>query len=308
MDLNNFFANQVKPPALAAGEARTKLDAYKAQLPGTLLSFGFVDLDSMVRMLPANIYLVAARPGTGKTAFMKQVCGNVAESLPQEYAIVIFSAEMDAASLLLREACGREKLSYWKMVQGKLSADEYARLDRRLQSLGQGRIYIDDTPSPTVEHMVQTCQEVQDIGYKIGLIAFDYLGLAGEFDASESRRMQKISRGLASLAKQFDCPVLALHQTNRDAERDSDVGMRHLMSGGEQDATAILILERNEEVTGCINVHIVKHRHGPSGKMVSLFWDAQQMRFGDLAGVGRNHLDTGELELLPPPHHQYNYD
>lgn len=309
-ELSGFFANRVKTPSYAAGEARTELEQYKRQEPGVIVRFGFKDLDQEMVMVRGGTYLVAGRPGGGKTAFMKQVCGNVAATLPEERAIVILSAEMSAANLLHREACGREKLSYFKMIQGQLSEEEYARLDSRLQEMGKGRIYIDDTPAPTLEHMIDTLMEVEQVAGQVGFVAFDYLGLAGELDTgSEVRRIHKVSKGLAGIARRFNCPVLVLHQSNRGQEKADDIMMSHLMSGGEQEASGIIILDTPEDTLNCMNLHIVKNRHGPSGKMVSLYWNKEQMRFNNMAGVGRNHLDTGTMELLPPPHVQYNvYD
>lgn len=298
MDLNAFFENSVKPPAIVAGEARNALKRYKRQDPGLIVPFGFPPLDDEMSMVAGNLYLVVARPGGGKTAFLKQVCGNAAESLPEEYAIVIFSAEMDAASLTLRDACGREKLSYWKMVKGQLTEEEYARLDRAIVEIGRnGRIYIDDTPAPTLEGMAKALSEVEAVR-PVGMIAFDYLQLAGEFDSSEAKRTQKISRGLAALSKRFNCPVLALHQANREAERDEKLSMRHLMSGGEQDASGIIILEPNEDVLNGMNFHIVKHRHGPSNKTVILGWKPESLRFY-VPKLVSTDLNTGKETPLP---------
>src|SRR5690606_25530434 len=160
-----------------------------------------------------------------------------------------------------------------------------ARLDERLANMGSRRVYIDESPAPTLEHMIEQLNALVESGQQIAMVLFDYTELAGEYDRDESRRVNKISRGLAAIAKRFACPVLTLSQLNRDIEARADKtpAMRDLMHGGERDAACILILVRpwsydKSAPRELINGHIVKNRFGKQGD-VTLGFDETSLRF-----------------------------
>lgn len=299
LNLEEFFSTNVMAPGEAAGHALSALEMYRESSPGTVLYFGFPELDEVIAMIRGGYYLLAARPGVGKTAFLMQLVGNLVPQLPDDGVVVLFSAEMDVSSLLLREACGRVGVSYWDMVRGKLGPDDFARVRAALKDGSNSRLFIDQHPAPTLEHMGQQIEVLQEAGKHIGAVLFDYLQLSGEFDGSEKQRVDKISRGLAALAKRFNCQVLALGQTNRKSDDDS-FDLSSLMYGGEQQPTGVMILDRpylrNPDPSlyapNQTDVHVVKHRHGPMGK-VTLIFDAATMRFRS-AVVKRVALGEGE--------------
>lgn len=284
--LEEWLSGNVVGSRVVATMAAAAASRYEHQGPGTTIRFGIPDLDDMIVMLRGCYYLVAARARTGKSAWLMQVADTAMTQLAEtNRVVVIFSAEMDASTLALREACAAEGLSYWRLVQGKLSQDQYQRIHRRLETLGEKRFFLDETSAPSLEHMASQLDALTASGVEIGLICFDYLQLAGEFDKNESQRINKISRGLKSLAKQFDCPVLALGQLNRDIERrkDGQPGLADLAYGGENDPDGVIIIHRPwlldmTRPKEMVEVWVTKHRHGPSGYCVMAF-DEQTMRF-----------------------------
>jgi replicative DNA helicase len=285
-DIDLFFRENLQPSAFAAQRARERLKAlqggtvgFKTQLAG---------LDTYVRLMPGQLLTIAGRSGSGKTAFGMQLVYNVAQQMTQRDdtgLICVFSAEMDGEALMLREACAVEKISFWSVQTGDCKAEEYQRLDRRLSELGDKRIYIDESPAHTLEHITLQLKALFDEGRTISLVLFDYTELAGEFDREESRRVNKITRGLATIAKKFNCPVVTLSQLNRDIEARADKtpNMRDLMHGGERDAACIVILVRpwtydKERPKELVNAYVVKNRFGPQGD-ATLGFNETSLRF-----------------------------
>lgn len=286
LDIDLFFRENLQPSSFAAQRARDRLKALQSGVVG--FTTKLEGLDAYVRLMPGQLLTVAGRSGSGKTAFGMQLVYNVMQQMSQRAdmgMVCIFSAEMDGEALMLREACAIEKISFWRVQTGDCKADEYQRLDRRLEQLGDRRIYIDESPAPTLEHMTEQLKALSDEGKTISLVLFDYTELAGEFDRDESKRVNKITRGLATLAKKFDCPVVTLSQLNRDIESRSEKtpNMRDLMHGGERDAACIVILVRpwsydKKSPRELINAYVVKNRFGPQGE-ATLGFDETSLRF-----------------------------
>lgn len=286
LDIDLFFRENLQPNSFAIQRARERLKALQGGV------FGFTTrldvLDRLVRLMPGQLTTIAGRSGSGKTAFGMQLVYNVVQQMSAREdtgLVCIFSAEMDGEALMLREACAIEKISFWRVQTGDCKAEEYQRLDRRLSQMGDRRIYIDESPAPTLEHMTEQLKALADDGKAISLVLFDYTELAGEFDRDESKRVNKISRGLATLAKKFDCPVVTLSQLNRDIEARADKtpSMRDLMHGGERDAACIVILVRpwsydKSSPRELVNAYVVKNRFGPQGE-ATLGFDETSLRF-----------------------------
>lgn len=285
-DIDLFFRENLQPSAFAAQRARERLKALQAGVLG--FKTRLAGLDKYVRMMPGQLLTVAGRAGVGKTAFGMQLVYNVLQQMEEHRdpgVACIYSAEMDGEALLLREACAVERISYWRVQTGDCRAEEYQRLDQRLAAMGDRRLYIDESPAPTLEHMTLQLKALTDDGRTISLVLFDYTELAGEFDRDESKRVNKISRGLATLAKHFDCPVVTLSQLNRDIENRAEKtpNMRDLMHGGERDAACIVILVRpwmydKSSPRELVNAHVVKNRFGPQGE-ATLGFDETSLRF-----------------------------
>lgn len=286
LDIDLFFRENLQPNAFAIQRARERLKALQGGMVG--FKTHLEGLDTYVRLMPGQLLTIAGRSGSGKTAFGMQLVYNVAQQMTQrgdKGTICVFSAEMDGEALMLREACAVEGISYWRVQTGECKAEEYQRLDRRLTELGDKRVYIDESPAPTLEHITMQLKALADGGKTIALVLFDYTELAGEFDREESRRVNKITRGLATIAKKFDCPVVTLSQLNRDIEARADKtpNMRDLMHGGERDAACIVILVRpwvydKERPKELVNAYVVKNRFGPQGE-ATLGFNETSLRF-----------------------------
>lgn len=286
IDPDTFFRENLVHSHIAASRARERLQHMREGKSG--YSTKLAVLDDYVRLMPGQLTTVAGRSGSGKTAFGMQVVYAVLAQMEERGdpgVICIFSAEMDGESLMLREACAIEKISYWLVQTGGCTKQQYERLDERLTQMGNRRVYIDESSAPTLEHMIEQLKAITDEGDKIAMVLFDYTELAGEYDRDESKRVNKISRGLAAIAKRFACPVLTLSQLNRDIEARADKtpSMRDLMHGGERDAACIVVLVRpwsydKASPRELINCHVVKNRFGKQGD-VTLGFDETSLRF-----------------------------
>lgn len=286
LDIDLFFRENLQPSSFAIQRARERLKALQSGMVGFTTKLD--GLDAYVRLMPGQLLTIAGRSGAGKTAFGMQLIYNVTKQMTERGdmgMICIFSAEMDGEALMLREACAVERISFWRVQTGDCRADEYLCLDERLARMGDKRLYIDESPAPTLEHMTEQLKALTDEGRTISLVLFDYTELAGELDRDESKRVNKITRGLASLAKKFDCPVVTLSQLNRDIESRSEKtpNMRDLMHGGERDAACIVILVRpwsydKSRSRELVNAYVVKNRFGPQGE-ATLGFDETSLRF-----------------------------
>lgn len=240
---------------------------------------GFFDLDRMTAGLqPGDLIVLAARPSMGKTAFALNIAENVAanEGLPA----VVFSMEMGAAQLALRMVGSMGRIDQQHLRTGKLSDDEWGRLSDAVEKLRNVSLFIDETPglSPS-ELRARARRQARQCG-KLGLIVVDYLQLmSGSGGGSEENRatvLGEISRGLKALAKELQCPVIALSQLNRSVETRTDKRpmMSDLRESGaiEQDADVIMFIYRddyyNKETSkepGVAEIIIAKQRNGPVG-------------------------------------------
>lgn len=300
IDPDEFFRQNLVHSNIAASRARERLRHMQEGKAG--YSLKLKSLEDYVRLMPGQLTTIAGRSGSGKTALGMQVVYAVLAQMEERGdpgVICIFSAEMDGESLMLREACAIEKISYWRVQVGECSKTEYATLDRRLENMGNRRVYIDESPAPTLEHMIEQLKALTDEGQRIAMVLFDYTELSGEYDRDESKRVNKISRGLAALAKRFACPVLTLSQLNRDIEARADKtpSMRDLMHGGERDAACIIVLVRpwsydKGAPRELINCYVVKNRFGKQGE-ATLGFDETSLRFYS-ATVARSDLNASE--------------
>jgi len=283
---DEFFRQNLVHSNIAAQRARQRLREMQNGTVG--YSTKLLALEEYVRLMPGQLTIIAGRSGSGKTAFGMQVVYSVLAQMEERGdlgVICVFSAEMDGESLMLREACAIEKISYWRVQSAACDRAEYDRLDERLAHMGNRRVYIDESPAPTLEHMIEQLNSLEENGQEVAMVMFDYTELAGEYDKDESKRVNKISRGLAAIAKRFSCPVLTLSQLNRDIEGRSDKTptMRDLMHGGERDAACIVILVRpwsydKSAPRELVNCHVVKNRFGKQGDS-TLGFDEVSLRF-----------------------------
>ena len=257
---------------------------------------GFVDLDRMTSGLQAgDMVVLAARPSMGKTSFAVNIAEHVAlnEGLP----VAIFSMEMGAAQLAVRIVGSIGRVNQGNLRTGKLSDDEWPRLTEAIERLRTVSLHIDETPGLSPTELRANARRLARQCGKLGLIVVDYLQLmsgSGSAASSDNRATElgEISRGLKMLAKELQCPVIALSQLNRSVEQRTDKRpmMSDLRESGaiEQDADIIMFIYRDDyynkdsKEPNVAEVIIGKQRNGPTGT-VKLFFQKNQTRFENLA-------------------------
>lgn len=297
MDASAFFNENLLPWSFGIKEAARQIEGV---LDGRPIGYrsGWANLDKMLRIVPGELTLIGARAGTGKTAFGMQLAENVMKQMianGDEGLVVVFSAEMSSSALAKRTACGLAGVPVWRVDNGDITRDEGRRILDMLKTLEAWPFVVDQTTAPTLEHMIEQMQVYAEEA-TIRLVLFDYMELAGEFAKEESLRVAKIGRGLHSLARKFNCPVVALSQLNRDIERRAKKKpmLSDLMHGGEREPDRVVMLVRpalldESEDDRIVNVYLVKNRNAPLGETVLLF-DAPNMRFQS-AQVTRTELN-----------------
>ncbi|WP_144325912.1 replicative DNA helicase [Tepidimonas aquatica] len=185
---------------------------------------GFIDLDRMTAGLqPGDLIIIAARPSMGKTAFAINIAEHVAlhEGLP----VAVFSMEMGAAQLAVRVVGSIGRINQSHLRTGKLAPDEWPRLTEAIEKLRHVSLYIDETPGLTPAELRANARRLARQCGKLGLIVVDYLQLmsgGGNSDENRATELGEISRGLKMLAKELQCPVIALSQLNRGVEQRTD--------------------------------------------------------------------------------------
>ena len=243
---------------------------------------GFLDLDRMTSGLqPGDLVIVAGRPSMGKTAFSVNIGEHVAvdSGLP----VAIFSMEMGGAQLAMRMLGSVGRLDQHRLRTGRLNDEDWPRLTHAIQKMNDAQIFIDETPSlSSIELRARARRLARQCG-KLGLIIVDYLQLMSANSPGENRatEISEISRNLKGLAKELNCPVIALSQLNRSLEQRPNKRpvMSDLRESGaiEQDADLILFIYRDEVYNpdspekGMAEIIIGKQRNGPIGSVRMTF-------------------------------------
>lgn len=261
----------------------------------TGLQTGFSRFDSLTLGLQKeDLFILAARPAMGKTAFVLNVAKNVAK-YNNDPGIAIFSLEMSAEQLVHRLLTSEAQIDAQRLRKGQLDSSEINRLLVASDALARLHIYIDDTPGIKVSEVRAKCRKlIQTRENRLGLIIIDYLQLLSGSDRYSGNRVQEvseISRTLKEIAREFKVPVLACAQLSRQVEMREDKKpiMADLRESGsiEQDADIVAFLYRDDyynkdsERKGQVDVIFAKHRHGPTGE-VSLYFNRQCSSFTDI--------------------------
>ncbi|MGG4775849.1 replicative DNA helicase [Paenalcaligenes sp. Me52] len=246
---------------------------------------GFVDLDRMTSGLqPGDLVIVAGRPSMGKTSLSMNIGEHVA--IEQGLPVAVFSMEMGAVQLAMRMVGSVGLLDQHRMRTGKLVAEDWPKLTHAVQKVQEAQIYIDETPGLSGMEVRARARRLARQCGKLGLIIIDYLQLMSGNSGSENRatEISEISRSLKGLAKELDCPLIALSQLNRSLEQRPNKRpvMSDLRESGaiEQDADLILFIYRDEVYNpdspdkGTAELIIGKQRNGPIGTVRVAFQGA----------------------------------
>ena len=224
-----------------------------------------------------DLVVLAARPSMGKTALAINIAEHVAlnEGLP----VAVFSMEMGASQLAVRIVGSIGRIDQGHLRTGRLTDEEWPRLTEAIEKLRTISLHIDETPGLTVSELRANARRLSRQCGKLGLIVVDYLQLmsvsSSMSDENRATAVGEISRGLKMLAKELQCPVIALSQLSRGVESRTDKRpmMSDLRESGaiEQDADIIMFIYRDEVYNedspdkGIAEIIIGKQRNGPIG-------------------------------------------
>ena len=320
--------------ALESAEQAFKRDTH---LVG--VTSGFRDIDQMLGGLHrSDLLILAGRPSMGKTSLATNIAFNAAKAYNRHEdengdvteeggKVLFFSLEMSSEQLAARILSEQSRVASDKIRRGEIENDEFERLAIAAQELSQVPLFIDDTPGLTITGLRQRARRVKR-QHGLHLVVVDYLQLLqGPAEKRSDNRVQEVSditRGLKTLAKELDVPVIALSQLSRQVENREDKRpqLSDLRESGsiEQDADVVTFIYRPEyylqrehpterpnetpdkfqerverhnqrlnDSRNIAEVIIAKQRHGPIG-IVELFFDGNFTRFADL---DRHHDDAG---------------
>lgn len=255
------------------------------------LPTGFPELDLKTNGLhKGELVLVAARPSMGKSALAMNIAQYAA--LHEDSNVCVFSLEMGRTSLLYRVLASEYLIPLSNILRAKLSGEDWKKLSRGVGTLSRTPLYIDDTSGISVMQMRSKLRRHKLEHGDIDLVVVDYLQLM-DGGGGENRQVEisNISRGLKGLAKEFNCPVVALSQLSRGPESRSDKRpmLSDLRESGaiEQDADVVLFIYRDDyyhkdsESKNISEIIIAKQRNGETGT-VRLAWLGQHTKFAPL--------------------------
>lgn len=286
-------------------ETAEELDQNSGQTPG--IPTGYRDLDQMTAGFNRNdLIILAARPSVGKTAFALNIAQKVATH-EGSYTVGIFSLEMGADQLATRMICSSGNVDSNRLRTGTMTEEDWNRFTIAVGKLSRTKIFIDDTPGIRVTDLRSKCRRLKQ-EHGLDMIVIDYLqllqGSGSRFSDNRQQEVSEISRTLKAIARELECPVIALSQLSRGVEQRQDKRpmMSDIRESGsiEQDADIVAFLYRDDyynrgegedddgnmepqsnDENGEIEIIIAKQRNGPTGT-VKLHFMKQYNKFTDI--------------------------
>jgi replicative DNA helicase len=303
----------IKEELKGAFERIEKLNQFKGTLRG--IPTGFQGIDNILSGLQkSDMIVLGARPSVGKTTFALDIARNAAKAsgLP----VAFFSIEMAKEQVIDRIIAAESGVSLWKLRTGRVddTNDDWQMIQAALDRLSNVNIFVDDTPSPNILQMRSMARRLQ-VEHGLGLIVIDYLQLIAPRSNKSDNMVQQvteISRGLKSLARELNVPVLALSQLSRDVDKRDNHSpkLSDLRESGsiEQDADVVILMSRARErksdpnaidLAGgadenLIHINIAKHRNGPLGG-VDLTMDTNAVSFDNRLVDNRHPDEVAEV-------------
>jgi replicative DNA helicase len=260
------------------------------------LSSGFYDLDSLTQgFQKSDLIIIAGRPSMGKTALGLNIASNIIKN--SRLPILFFSLEMSKEQIMYRLLSMETNISQMKLKSGKLSQNDWIKLNKMIKILSKLPIFIDDSFNLSMQDIRSKIKTIIFEQNTIGLIIIDYLQLMQSSNIKTENRVQelsKITRSLKMLAREFNIPIIALSQLSRNVENRIDKRpiLSDLRESGsiEQDADLVLMLHRSNQYTSVqqdnqafqsTELIIAKQRNGPIGT-VNLKFDEKRTKFLDV--------------------------
>jgi replicative DNA helicase len=280
----------VRPLMHATYDRLEEIRLNKGQLLG--IPSGLPDLDEFtLGFQPSDLIVIAARPGSGKTAISLQIAAHAAQ---EDRVVGFFSLEMSKEQLGMRLAANAARVRGEDLRSGWATPEDFSRVLNAMNGLADRGLYFDDTPAISVLELRTRARRLS-MEHGLNLIVVDYLQLmkpsARSKDSSREQDVSAVADGLKALAKELNVPIIAAAQLNRRTE-SSETGEPRLSdlreSGAiEQSADLVLLLWREKDQDPMadgeiINANLAKHRNGPVGYMKFMFKKAQT-RFEQVA-------------------------
>ncbi|ERK57074.1 replicative DNA helicase [Gemella bergeri ATCC 700627] len=250
---------------------------------------GFSSLDQLVGLGKGDLFILAARPSMGKTAFALNIALNIAgknhKTEDEKKTVALFSLEMGADQLVSRMICSEGMLDSEKIKKGTLDNDDLFKLETAVHFLNQKNIFIEDSAFIKVNEVKAKCKLLKS-EHGLDLVVIDYLQLLQGSKRTDNRQQEvsEISRSLKQMARELECPVIALSQLSRGVEsrQDKRPMMSDLRESGsiEQDADIVSFLYRGDYYRNAdtdeseiqehndvstVEVIVAKNRNGQTG-------------------------------------------
>ncbi len=256
---------------------------------------GFIDLDrQLCGLQPSNLIIVGARPGAGKTSLALNIAAHA--TIATRRPALFFSLEMSQYEISTRLLSAEGRVDSTRMRNGRLLESDWPKISHAIGRLADAPLYVDDNPAVTVIDIRRHARKLRSRLGDLALVVVDYIQLMTGRAKAENRQVEvsEISRGLKILARELECPVVALSQLSRNLESRADKRptLSDLRESGslEQDSDVVLFIYRDELYNrdsndrGIAEVCIAKHRSGPTGMTKLAFLD-QYTRFANMAKI-----------------------
>jgi replicative DNA helicase len=243
---------------------------------------GFQDVDRVLAgFQKSNLIILAARPGTGKTAFSLNIAQYV--TVVAKKKIGFFSLEMSREELVDRLLVAQADIDAWRLKTGRLDNQDFLKLSEAMGVLADAQIFIDDTPGLSIYEMRTKARRLMT-EHNIDMLIVDYLQLAhGRTKDNRVQEVAEISQGLKNIARELRIPVLALSQLSRAVESRGEKvpQLSDLRESGsiEQDADVVMFLYRkDDDMREAVSLKIAKHRNGALGD-IDLYFRGDRIKF-----------------------------
>ena len=237
---------------------------------------GYTNLDKLLSGLqPSSLYVVGARPSMGKTSFALGAAAHAAIRVNRP--VLVFSLEMGHLELTQRLLCSEARIDSTKIRDGRLELRDWDVITATCGRLSDAPMWIDDNPNVTVMEIRARARRLKSHAGDLAMVVVDYLQLMTGRHGADNRQVEvaEISRGLKVLARELECPVVALSQLSRSLEsrQDKRPMLADLRESGaiEQDADVVMFLYRddyynpgNPETEGKAEIIVAKNRNGPT--------------------------------------------
>lgn len=294
-----------------------ELHKNKGELRG--VPTGFKQLDNLLAGLQkSDLVILAARPSVGKTSLALDMVRHIGTK--QKVPVGLFSLEMSKEQLVDRLICAEANVDLWRMRTGRLSdrpdSDDFPRIGHAIGVLSESPIFIDDSPNVNIMQIRTKARRLQ-AEHGLGLIVIDYLQLMDSSSKGDSdnrvQEVAEITRGLKGIARELNVPVLAMSQLSRVVEQSHPAipKLSHLRESGsiEQDADVVIFIYRKaadrnyrpEDIPpderGVAEIHIAKHRNGPTGMVKVAFNDT----LASFRNLETNMSEPGAASSAPAP-------